>query len=656
MASDRAEGRAKSGNASSKGGVRANISTPDAIALGEAETDRAVAAEAAAFLRERRSLTKLQVDHFIEEHRHAIRGSRASQALEVMKIILQGALTLLVIAAAILSASMIWNASRDHSLVIERFAVPPDLSNSQINGEQLAALVADKLATINAKASSFRAENTFDVDWGKDINIEVPGSGISLGEIDRLLRQRLGHQTRIGGTLFHQGSGLRLSLHTGLGAATTVDGDDKDFDTLAQKAAEALSGATQPYRYSKYLEFSGRADEALVVATRTADSDAPADERAWAWAQISNLLSAKDIPDCVRAGYRAIQLDPQNALAYLNTSNCEAFLGHDDRASALQGRSVELSAHGGGGLSEVGIETGSTLNRGWEYYLTGNPGAAARIFSQPVKQVYAGLSDAMPSFYANSLIALHDITGSRRIPGAQSGRYLLSHLYLVNIYSAPDFARAADLGDWQNALRQNDDDLAVLATNPEGPEIARYARERFVLPNRARALVALGRDSEAKAIVAALPTDCYLCLRTRAWVEGWTGDMASANRDFAAAAASNPRLPYADLEWGRLLLSRGDVASAEDHFRRAASLAPEFADPRKYLGDAQFAASRFDDAASSYAEATRSAPRWGANQLMWGKALWEAGSRDKGREKFAAALGMDLSASDRSWLNRIRRP
>src|SRR4051794_39751303 len=105
-------------------------STAASLAIDRAGDDSTVAAEAAAFLREQRSLTKLQVDHFKAEHHHTVAGTRASRALEVMKIILQGALTLLVIAATILFINMIWSASHDHSLVIERFAVPPDLANS----------------------------------------------------------------------------------------------------------------------------------------------------------------------------------------------------------------------------------------------------------------------------------------------------------------------------------------------------------------------------------------------------------------------------------------------------------------------------------------------------------------------------------------------
>ena len=297
MASDRAEGRARSGKASSRGEGRANISTPAAIALGEAENDPAVADEAAAFLREQRSLTKLQVDHFIEEHRHALRGSRASQALEVMKIILQGALTLLVIAAAILFASMIWNASRDHSLVIERFAVPPDLSNSQINGEQLAALVADKLATINAKASSFRAENTFDVDWGKDINIEVPGSGNFAWRNRSIAAAAPRPSDPDRRDVVSSGFGAAAFAAYRIGRGNDGRRSMARISTRSRKKRRRRCPAQRnPIAIPNILSSTAGPTRRWQVARRTADSNAPADERAWAWAQISNLLSAKDMP------------------------------------------------------------------------------------------------------------------------------------------------------------------------------------------------------------------------------------------------------------------------------------------------------------------------------------------------------------------------
>ncbi|MEO7634074.1 MAG: hypothetical protein ABIS38_00325 [Sphingomicrobium sp.] len=75
------------------GGSRRPRRTTDAaaasLALGDARRDPAVAADADAFLREQLALTKLQVAHFEAEHRHAVDGSRASRALEAMKLILQ---------------------------------------------------------------------------------------------------------------------------------------------------------------------------------------------------------------------------------------------------------------------------------------------------------------------------------------------------------------------------------------------------------------------------------------------------------------------------------------------------------------------------------------------------------------------------------------
>ena len=72
-------------------GRRRRADAATALALGEAGRDPSAAPEAAAFLREQLALTKLQVEHFEAEHRHTVDGTRASRALEAMKIIMQGA-------------------------------------------------------------------------------------------------------------------------------------------------------------------------------------------------------------------------------------------------------------------------------------------------------------------------------------------------------------------------------------------------------------------------------------------------------------------------------------------------------------------------------------------------------------------------------------
>ena len=621
-----------------------------AAALNAAGTHPAVAAEAAAFLREQRELAALQVRYFDEDRVQANDGAKLRRAMDWMKLAMQVAITLVLFTAAILLGRMVWNAAHDHGLMIEGFTVPPDLAASRIDGNQLAAIVADKIAAIEAGSHSFRAEDTFSTDWGNDIKLDVPGTGLSLGELDRTLRRQLGHQTRIGGTLYHDGDALKLSLHTGGESAINVGGDARQIDALAQKAAEALVGQVQPYRYSKYLEFNGRPDEALASARATAASGAAANERAWAWAQVSNLLSARDIPACRTAGYRAIQLDRGNALAFLNTANCELFLGHDQQSADLMKESVRLATYGGGGLSNVGLETGAGFNRAWLAFWAGDYNEMYRVLREPRAHLYGNLDDTSPGAAALALTLLHDQAGARRVPGAKGDVYLATHLYTLNTYAAPGFLRAADLGDWTGALREARMVETALAKNPEGTEIARFAIERFVRPNIALAQVELGYVAEARALAAAFPDDCYYCRRVRGWVLGRSGDMAGANREFAAAVAGNPRLTDADLDWGRLLLLRGDLADAEKHLHRAIELTPKNADPRKYLGDVAVAQGDPAGALGDYAAAALQAPKWGALHLAWARAALMTNDLSTARAHVALAAHLSLSAHDRAWI------
>ena len=330
-----------------------------AIAMDEAAKDPGVAVEAGAFLKEQRALTRLQIKHFDTERRLAIHGAKLRRAMDWLKLATQSAIALLVFGLVGGLVGMVWSAAHDHGLVIESFTVPLDM--------------ADKLATIDARAKSLGAEDTFQTDWGNDIKIEVPGAGISFSELDRLLRKKLGNQTRVGGTLYYSESALRLSLRTGEGGAVDVAGEAAKIDELCQRAAEAVVGQLQPYKYSKYLEFAGRTDEAMRVVRKSAN-EGSANERAWAWAQISNLLSATDIPAAYDAGIQAIALDPNIGLGYLNAANAAVLMGHDEILHALGNQAIDLFRHGGGSLSEIGINTGSGNRAVLDAYTEGDYG------------------------------------------------------------------------------------------------------------------------------------------------------------------------------------------------------------------------------------------------------------------------------------------
>jgi len=248
---------------------------------------------------------------------------------------------------------------------------------------------------------------------------------------------------------------------------------------------------------------------------------------------------------------------------------------------------------------------------------------------------------------------MHDLTAARRVPGVTDDAAVMANLFISDIYRSAQYDRAADVGDWPAALAAAQLQLAVADRAPEGPELARYARERFIRPHIARALAEMGRLAEAQAIAATLPGDCYLCRRTQGIVAGLAGDLPAASRAFAAAVAANPGIAAADHEWGRMLFAHNDLNAAATRFSRAAALAPHWADPRKYLGDVAMARKDIAGAVRAFAEASPFAPRWGANQIGWGKALWLSGKRAEARKHWVAAQGMDLSPADRAWLGRL---
>ena len=186
-----------------------------------------------------------------------------------MVIFFRGAIGL--VALAILLA-FVWMAARaraDRGLVIEALSVPPDLAQRGLTGEAVAAELADKLGAIDQVAQSFRSPETMKVNWGDDIKIVIPSTGVSIGELDTFLRRQLGGQTIIGGSIFRTPSGLRLTVRAGAHGAIDQTGNDAIAGRDDPEGRRRRVRKTQPYRYSKYLEFTGRQTQSMAVARQS---------------------------------------------------------------------------------------------------------------------------------------------------------------------------------------------------------------------------------------------------------------------------------------------------------------------------------------------------------------------------------------------------
>ncbi len=84
---------------------------------------------------------------------------------------------------------MVWSAAHADGLVIESFSVPPDMAQRGLTGQVVAGEILDRLSEIQAATISTRTGKSYASAWGDDIKVEIPDTGISIGDAYRFLRR-----------------------------------------------------------------------------------------------------------------------------------------------------------------------------------------------------------------------------------------------------------------------------------------------------------------------------------------------------------------------------------------------------------------------------------------------------------------------------------
>ncbi|HEX9159597.1 MAG TPA: hypothetical protein VF835_05160, partial [Rhizomicrobium sp.] len=244
-------GQEQQGTAGERGTAAAGI------ALNEAARDPALAGDARTLLREQARLARLQADDLSEDGALMRRSLHIRHASEIMKFAFELLIALVMLAIVAALGTAMWTAAHDNGLVIEAFSVPPDFAQRGLSGEVVASQLLDKLARMQQQTNSVRPADTYRNNWGDDIKVEIPDTGISIGELNRYLRRWLGHETHITGDIWHTPSGISVTARAE-DAGETFAGNNGDLDALLQKAAEAIYAKTQPYRYAAFLGQLGR--------------------------------------------------------------------------------------------------------------------------------------------------------------------------------------------------------------------------------------------------------------------------------------------------------------------------------------------------------------------------------------------------------------
>lgn len=578
-----------------------------ALALGiqGAAADPDVARRTAELLTKQSRMIDVQMEHLHEQRLLQMSHLRMRRWEEWSHLTLRALGACLGIALAVALVVAVWQARQDNAVVITPFSAPPDLAATGLSGEVLASHLLDHLAELQARTDSARAPDTFRHAGGEEIKVDIPETGISIGEVLKLLRGWLGHETRISGDVAHTPGGLTVTSRVGEAPGRSFTGPPSAVDDLMMRAAEAVYAQTQPYRYGVYLARQGRSAEALQLY-QTLARDGDPRERAWAyigWGSSAPDMRAR--PGLVRRG---LALNPNLAPGWIILAEYEAMLGHDEAAlQALQRASRLLSEAGAGGTAPKAAAQNRLAVKARSAELAADYAQAARSWSDAAGEpgqhsigAEAGVREAIDLALNHDLSILDDPARWKDAGPTTFGPFL---------QALAEIARAVATDDWSKTAATLDgieQDAQAMGTDAYRPIFWMTQ----VHPWRAYALARTGRAAEAGAVIGETPVDCYACLRARGLVAMTSGDRTTAGAWLEKATAAAPSLPFAWLDRARLALAAGDAPRALGLATQARRWGPQWADAAVVQGEALGRLGRCAKAGRAFDDAARLAPRW----------------------------------------------
>jgi tetratricopeptide (TPR) repeat protein len=609
------------------------------------------------FLNEQTRLVRLQTEHLHEQRELVLSRLRWGRFSDRMRALLQIMTAMVGAVVVALVATMAWQAHEAHGLVIEAFSVPPDLARTGLTGQVAASRFLDKLQELQTLTTSARPSQSYATDWGSDFKVEIPETGLTFSEFDKLLRERLGHVDHVTGEVVSVPEGIAVTARMGDEPPQTFTGPLASFDDLARKAAEAVYRTSQPYRYAEYLDNANRSAEAFQVIADLAENGPPS-ERGWAYGQwaLMDVIDHGDVASARRHAAlgrsRGGGADVQDGIARVNN---EVMTSHEEADLAASRELAILAQKRQPDTSAFFMKENRLLAQAWLTFVEPDYAASAGWWERTLLQdPQSSYIKVIPAMAATAYALGHDLPSAHRamaqVTVSTDGELALSAAEGAFL-ALPRFWIPAETGDWTQALADvRNFDAALEAGKAQRPVYV-LMQQTWIWPLEALALAHTGDNDAAEALIGKTPLDCYLCVRARGRIAAQRRDWAEADRWFAEAVRQAPSLPQAHAEWARARLARGDAQGAISQAGMAQAKNPHFADAPEIWGEALIARRDFTGAASRFAQADRLAPRWGRNHLMWGQALMLSGRYAAARAQFQTANALDLSRPDRAALN-----
>ena len=582
-----------------------------AVAAIASRQDPGVARKTEEFLADQSNILKIQAAHLKDEHAlrlGALRGQKLEARLRRIgiriRLVFQVLFALVGVAIGAGIIVMIRDAVASRSVVIDPFEAPPALAAAGLSGKVVAAGLLDELTRIQAANRSSAEHRQLSNAWTNDIAIEVPETGVSIGELERVLKARFGHDQHIDGDLVTPPTGgLALTVRgTGILPKTFVSGS-MDLGHVLTEAGEYVYSQSQPGLWATYLVENKREDEAIRFC-QTVYGKVDAAERPYLLNNWANAIASPGGERAVREALvlwrEAVRLQPDLWVGYNNIQFALGALG-DEEGVVQAGREMLKAAGGRPGRAPENVYQNYDLVV-WDL-------SADHASNIADMESHGGLGTLVTAQAAESLtvaqfeIQMHDLNSAM----------LRLQTTAVDEKNLADVAQTAfdrallaeERGDVPAAAREWDAYAAAFA-NPvistAGPNTLCFAAVTYERTGQhAKADAAL--DSAGKL-------NFVDCLRFRGDVLDLRGDWAGAQAAYSKAVAIGPSLPAGYYSWGVALARHGDLPGASAKLKQANQAGPHWADPLKAWGDVFMRQGDHRQALQKYDEALKYAPNW----------------------------------------------
>jgi tetratricopeptide (TPR) repeat protein len=564
------------------------------------------------------------------------------------------------LAAAAALGWMVWQASRADGVVIAAFTTPPELAQRGLSGEALSRRLMDRLTYMARTSQSAEDQRGVSGDWGGSLSIQIPQTGVSIGQVDQWLRQKLGHESHVSADLSLRRDGrLQIAARSNANGFPILTGTEDELQALIEKTAESVYAREQPHSYAGFLASEDRLQDA-VDFMRPRTTAASAAERAWALNFLGTLASRTQGLEPSSAYYRrAMAEDPAWPVAVRNLAQAEANRGHPETAYRFYSTAIRLYADpkwAGRSRGPAALEANRNSNNDTHMNVAlqlGDFNEVRRLAEASRGRLLLGQGGVNTSSLnlARAFAGRHEVAAAERALADFTPEVRRAPARIGRAGAATVLRMAAQ--DWTGALASADEEIAIYAASGlDGGDL----RVRPVpMARKALALAHLGRFDEAEAAIASTPLDCQPCVQYRGAIAALAGKPQLADHWFGEAVRTVPSLPQANTDWGQVLLERGQADRAIERFAAAARQSPKFADPIQYWGEALLTKGDAKGAAAKFAAAEKLAPKWGRLHLKWGEALATMGKVQEAQAHFRIAAGLDLTASERAELARVQR-